>query len=73
MEVLTFALRRIGRLIITVFLISTIIFFVIRIIPGDPALVIAGLDASPQDIASHLTFMPVLASNSLPISFTLKA
>jgi peptide/nickel transport system permease protein len=52
MEVLTFALRRIGRLIITVFLISTIIFFVIRIIPGDPALVIAGLDASPQDIAA---------------------
>jgi peptide/nickel transport system permease protein len=52
MEVLTFALRRIGRLIITVFLISTIIFFVIRVIPGDPALVIAGLDASPQDIAA---------------------
>jgi peptide/nickel transport system permease protein len=52
MEVLTFALRRIGRLIITVFLISTIIFFVIRVIPGDPALVIAGMDASPADIAA---------------------
>jgi peptide/nickel transport system permease protein len=52
MEVLTFALRRIGRLIITVFLISTIVFFVIRVIPGDPALVIAGMDASPADIAA---------------------
>ncbi|MBN1836584.1 MAG: ABC transporter permease [Spirochaetales bacterium] len=52
MEILSFALRRIGRLIITVFLISTIIFFVIRVIPGDPALVIAGMDASPEDIAA---------------------
>jgi peptide/nickel transport system permease protein len=52
MEILSFAVRRIGRLIITVFLISTIIFFVIRIIPGDPALVIAGMDASAADIAA---------------------
>ena len=52
MEILSFALRRIGRLILTVFLISTIIFFVIRIIPGDPALVIAGMDASAEDIAA---------------------
>jgi len=52
MEILSFALRRIGRLIVTVFLISTIIFFVIRIIPGDPALVIAGMDASAEDIAA---------------------
>ena len=52
MEILRFALRRIGRLIVTVFLISTIIFFVIRVIPGDPALVIAGMDASAEDIAA---------------------
>jgi peptide/nickel transport system permease protein len=31
-------------------IISTIVFVVIRIIPGDPALVIAGLDASASDI-----------------------
>jgi len=31
-------------------LISTIVFVVIRIIPGDPALVIAGIDASQSDI-----------------------
>lgn len=34
----------------TVLLISTIIFVVIRVIPGDPALVIAGIDASQSDI-----------------------
>ncbi len=31
-------------------LISTIVFLVIRVIPGDPALVIAGVDAAPKDI-----------------------
>jgi peptide/nickel transport system permease protein len=51
-EVLLFLLRRLGRLLLTVWLISTLIFFVIRVIPGDPALVIAGVDASPQDIAA---------------------
>ncbi len=50
MQVLTFALRRFGRLLLTVLLISTIIFFVIRVIPGDPALVIAGIDATQEDI-----------------------
>jgi peptide/nickel transport system permease protein len=37
-------------LILTVLLISTIVFVVIRVIPGDPALVIAGIDASQSDI-----------------------
>jgi len=37
-------------LILTVLLISTIVFVVIRVIPGDPALVIAGIDSSQSDI-----------------------
>ena len=37
-------------MLLTVLLISTIVFVVIRIIPGDPALVIAGIDASQSDI-----------------------
>ncbi len=52
MRLLMFALKRLGRLLLTVLLISTIIFFVIRVIPGDPALVIAGLDASPESVAA---------------------
>ena len=52
MDFLGFVLRRIGRLLLTVLLISTIIFFVIRVIPGDPALVIAGIDATESDIAA---------------------
>jgi peptide/nickel transport system permease protein len=55
MQVLSFALRRLGRLLLTVLLISTIIFFVIRVIPGDPALVIAGIDATQDDIQAIRT------------------
>ena len=33
-------------------IISTIVFLVIRVIPGDPALVIAGIDATESDIAA---------------------
>lgn len=52
MRFLLFALKRLGRLLLTVLLISTIVFFVIRVIPGDPALVIAGVDASSEDLAA---------------------
>ena len=34
----------------TVLLISSIVFVVVRVIPGDPALVVAGIDASQSDI-----------------------
>lgn len=36
----------------TVLLISSIVFLVLRVIPGDPAYVIAGIDADPADIAA---------------------
>lgn len=50
MDLVKFLARRLGRLLLTIFIISTLVFFVIRIIPGDPALVIAGVDAAPEDI-----------------------
>ncbi len=52
MGFIIFILKRFIRLIVTVLIISTIIFFVIRVIPGDPALVIAGIDASEEEIAA---------------------
>ena len=52
MTVARFLLSRLGRLVITVFLISTIVFFVLRVIPGDPADVIAGIDADPETVAA---------------------
>ncbi len=55
MDLVKFLARRLGRLLLTIFIISTLVFFVIRIIPGDPALVIAGVDASAEDIAAIRT------------------
>jgi len=55
MKLLIFASRRLGRLLLTIFLISTIVFFVIRVIPGDPALVVAGMDATQEAIAAIRT------------------
>jgi peptide/nickel transport system permease protein len=52
MKLLLFLVRRLGRLLLTLLLISTIIFFVIRVIPGDPALIVAGLEASPEALAA---------------------
>lgn len=50
--ILLFALRRLGRLFLTVLLISSIVFLVVRVIPGDPASVIAGIDADPSAITA---------------------
>jgi peptide/nickel transport system permease protein len=52
MGLVVLLLRRLGRLALTVLLISTVVFLVLRIIPGDPARVIAGMDADPADIAA---------------------
>ncbi|MBT3274690.1 MAG: ABC transporter permease [Spirochaetales bacterium] len=50
MGFMLFIIRRLGRLILTVLIISTVVFLVLRIIPGDPAEVIAGIDSSPEDV-----------------------
>ncbi|HEY9053832.1 MAG TPA: ABC transporter permease [Rectinemataceae bacterium] len=50
MDLVRFAAKRLGRLLLTVFIISTLVFFVIRVIPGDPALIIAGMDAPPDTV-----------------------
>ncbi len=52
MDFLFFFVKRLFRLLLTLLLISTIVFFVIRVIPGDPAAVIAGIDASPEAVAA---------------------
>ena len=42
-------------MLLTIFLISSIVFFVIRVIPGDPALVVAGMDATEEAIQAIRT------------------
>ncbi|MGQ9602429.1 MAG: ABC transporter permease, partial [Candidatus Bipolaricaulia bacterium] len=46
-----YVLRRLGVLVITLLLISIIIFLVMRVIPGDPAQIILGTEANPETLA----------------------
>lgn len=55
MRMLGFVRRRLLRLVLTVFIIATIVFFMVRVLPGDPAAVIAGIDAGPEVVAEIQT------------------
>ncbi len=48
---LTYLLRRVAHLIPTLLLISVVVFVLLRLMPGDPAVVLAGQDASPEIVA----------------------
>jgi peptide/nickel transport system permease protein len=47
-----FLLRRGGAALIVVFLASVVVFFGLQALPGNPALVLAGEDRSPQAVAA---------------------
>ncbi len=47
---LTFLIRRFSQLIPVIFGVSVIVFLMIHLIPGDPAQLIAGPDATPADV-----------------------
>ena len=55
MKLARYIAKRIVRLVLTLFIISTIIFFVVRVIPGDPALIIGGIESSESDIQAIRT------------------
>jgi len=57
MRVIGFVRRRLARLVLTVFMIATIVFFLVRVLPGDPAAVMAGLDADPSAVDAIRTQM----------------
>lgn len=48
---IAYTIRRLITLIVTLFLVSIIVFAVINIIPGDPAQIILGTEASPESLA----------------------
>lgn len=49
---LPFLLKRVGFAAITLFSVLTLVFLLVRILPGDPALVILGDQASPESVAA---------------------
>jgi peptide/nickel transport system permease protein len=46
-----FLVKRTIRLLATVVVSALLVFVALRVVPGDPALVIAGIDAKPEDVA----------------------
>lgn len=48
---LTFVARRLAQLVPTLLLVSAVVFVLLRLMPGDPAVVLAGQDASPELVA----------------------
>src|SRR5512134_770074 len=43
--------RRVGALLVTLLFVSVLVFVVIRVLPGDPALIILGTEGSPEALA----------------------
>ena len=52
-----YVLRRIAAFVATLFFVSLLVFVVIRVLPGDPALVIMGTEGSPEVAARLRTSM----------------
>jgi ABC-type dipeptide/oligopeptide/nickel transport system permease component len=48
----SFLIKRLGFAAFTLFAVLTLVFLIVRILPGDPALVILGDQASPESIAA---------------------
>ena len=46
-----YVLRRVAAFVATLFFVSVLVFVVIRILPGDPALIIMGTEGSPEATA----------------------
>lgn len=50
-----FLLRRAGGLVVVMALVAVIVFVIVRIVPGDPAAVMLGSAATPDDVAALRT------------------
>ena len=48
---LKYIIKRVIYIIPTIALVAVMVFFLIHMIPGDPALVILGSDASEEEVA----------------------
>ena len=48
--VLPYLMRRVAALCLVLFAVSVLVFAILRLIPGDPAALIAGVDAQPAEV-----------------------
>ena len=47
---LPFVARRVAALALVLLAVSLLVFAILRLIPGDPAALIAGVDARPEEV-----------------------
>ena len=47
-----YVLRRVASTAVTLLFVSLLVFLVVRVLPGDPALVMLGIEASPEAVAA---------------------
>ena len=52
MDRVTYVISRLLQLIPTIFIILLLVFFLIRLIPGNPAEIMLGLESTPEDVAN---------------------
>ncbi|MBI1728408.1 MAG: ABC transporter permease [Candidatus Rokubacteria bacterium] len=46
-----YVLRRVAAMLLTLLFVSLLVFMVVRVLPGDPALIMLGIEASPDAVA----------------------
>ena len=62
-----YVLSRLWGGLVVMFIVVTMVFFIVRLIPGDPAAIMLGPDATPQDVEQLRTRMGL--SDSLPTQY----
>jgi Binding-prot-dependent transport system membrane comp, N-term len=50
-SMLAYVVRRLGAMLVVMLIVASLVFVIVRIVPGDPAAVMLGDQATPQDVA----------------------
>ena len=64
---ITFLARRLAHLIPVIFGVSVVVFLMIHLVPGDPARLVAGMEATPQDVENVRRSLGL--DRSLPVQY----
>src|SRR5262245_56336612 len=64
---LRFVIWKLARLVLVLFVLLVATFVIIRLVPGDPARLAAGFDATPQDVSNMRAEMGL--DQPVPVQF----
>ena len=66
---LAYIVRRLGAMLVVMLIVASLVFVIVRIVPGDPAAVMLGDQATAQDIANLRSIMGL--DRPLPVQFAI--